>query len=134
MTQPPPPPANQPAPGYLRLHLQGNAMLSMITPSIAIDGYPVPVRYGENTIPVYPGQHVVAGQAQWMWTYGRAQHPFAVGPNEVAELWYAAPVLTFLDGRIGPQKQSIPGLVGLLTFFAAVLAVVFLSVFLLLLL
>ncbi len=129
-SQPPQQPDQQP-PGYLRLHLQGNVMVSMITPSVTIDGYPVNVSYGENTIPVHPGQHLLAAQAQWMWTYGQAQHPFAVGPGEVADLWYAPPALTFMKGAMGPQKQSIPGLVALFGILGGLVLLILLMVVLL---
>ncbi|GAA3683125.1 hypothetical protein GCM10022237_47300 [Nocardioides ginsengisoli] len=122
MSQLPPPPP--PPPGYLRLHLQGNRMLSMITPSIHIDGYPVPARYGENVYPVVPGQHAVAGHAQWMWRFGHATQAFQVAPGQTVDIFYAAPALTFLSGRIGFEKQRTPGLVALIALFAVLLLLV----------
>lgn len=82
----------------------------MITPSVHLDGQPVRVSYGENVIPVVPGQHRVDAHAQWMWEYGRAGGTFAVREGETAELWYAPPVLTFMKGAMGPHKQRIPGM------------------------
>jgi len=117
MSQPPPPP-----PGHLRLHLQGNRMLSMITPSVKINGWPVPARYGENVYPMPPGVHTVSGHAQWMWTYGQADQQFQVGPGQVVDVYYAAPALTFLRGAIGFEKQRSPGLLALVLILVAVLA------------
>jgi hypothetical protein len=122
MSQLPPPPP--PLPGYLRLHLQGNRMLSMITPSISIDGFPVAARYGENVYPVPPGQHAVAGHAQWMWRFGHATQPFQVAPGQVVDVFYAAPALTFLSGRMGFEKQRTPGLVPLILLLSALVLLV----------
>jgi hypothetical protein len=122
MTQPPLPP------GYLRLHLQGNALIGMITPSVRIDGYPVPVKYGENVVPVHPGPHTVSANGQWMWKYGHAEQQIQVGPGETADLWYAAPVLTFMKGAMGPTKQRVPGVLGLVGVPLVIVALVVLIV------
>lgn len=111
MSQLPPPPP--PPPGYLRLTVQGNRMLSMITPSMQIDGYPVPAQYGQNVFPVPPGPHRVSGHAQWMWRYGHAEQMVQVAPGQTVEVFYAAPALTFISGRIGFEKQRTPGLIPL---------------------
>jgi hypothetical protein len=123
MTHPPgPPPAAGPPlppPGYLRLTIQGNVLLSMVTPTVTVDGYRVPVRYGENVIPVVPGPHLVEGFGQWLWRYGQAEQQVTVFQGQVVELWYAAPALTFLKGALGPRPQRIPGLVGLVVGLSA---------------
>ena len=117
-------PVNAQPPAYVKLHLQGNMLLSMITPKVQIDGYPAPAKYGENLFPVAPGQHVVAAHAQWMWQYGKAQQPVALAPGETAELWYATPVLTFLPGAMGASKQRHPGMMILLLLCGVALAFV----------
>lgn len=117
--QPPPPP---PPPGYLRLTVQGNRMLSMITPSIQLDGYPVAAQYGQNVYPIAPGLHRVSGHAQWMWRYGHAEQQFQVAPGQTADVFYAAPALTFISGRIGFEKQRTPGLLALILILVAFLA------------
>ncbi len=66
-------PLAAPPPAYVRLHLQGNVLLSMITPKVLIDGHPAPAKYGENLYPVAPGPHLVSAHAQWMWQYGQAE-------------------------------------------------------------
>lgn len=109
-------PQQLPPPGFLKLNLQGNRFLGLITPTIKIDGYPVPAKYGENVFPVHPGQHLATGSAQWMWEYGQAQHPFVVGPGQTAELWYAAPLLTFMKGNMGTTKQKMGGMLGFVAF------------------
>lgn len=112
-----------PPPGFLLLHLQGNMMLSMITPTVRVDGQVVGAKYGENRIPVVPGQHRLDINAQWMWTYGQAGTEFAVREGETAELWYAAPMLTWIKGNLGPEKQKHPGLVGMIAFLTLVIVV-----------
>ena len=115
--QPPPPP---PPPGYLRVTVQGNRMLSMITPSIQIDGYPAPAQYGPNVYPVAPGVHQVAGYAQWMWRYGQAEQMVQVPPGQTVDVFYAAPALTFIRGRMGFERQRTPGLLALVLVLVAV--------------
>ncbi|KAB2811394.1 hypothetical protein ACIRN4_17455 [Pimelobacter simplex] len=122
MSQQPPPPPPPPPPGYLRLTVQGNFMLSMITPSIQLDGYPVAAKYGQNVYPVVPGVHQVAGYAQWMWRYGHAQQQFQVAPGQTVDVFYAAPALTFIGGRIGFEKQRTPGLLAMLLVLGGILA------------
>lgn len=106
MTAPPPPP-----PGYLRINLQGNRMLTMITPSVQVNGYPVPAQFGPNVVPMPPGVHTVSAHAQWMWSYGQASQQVQVAPGQTVDVYYAAPVLTFMRGAMGFTKQKVPGLV-----------------------
>ncbi len=111
-------------PGFVKLHLQGNMLISMITPKVQIDGFPAPSQYGENVYPVAPGPHTVSAHAQWMWQYGKAQEQVAPGPGETAELWYAPPVMTFMSGAMGRTKQSHPGLMILLLLCGVAIAFV----------
>ena len=97
-------------------------MLSLITPTVTLDGQRLPVRYGENRYPVVPGQHVLEAWCQWIWVYGRAQQPVTIAPTQTTELWYAAPALTVLPGSMGPHKQHHRGVVGLVLFLLALLA------------
>ena len=59
--------------GWLRLTLQGSAMTSsMITPTVLVNGWRVPVRYGENVIPVYAGPNRIDVSCQWLKRFGEA--------------------------------------------------------------
>lgn len=111
-------------PAYVRLHLQGNALLSMITPKVQIDGFPAPSKYGENLYPVAPGTHVVSANAQWMWTYGRAEEQVTLEPGQTAELFYATPAMTFLPGAMGTTKQRHAGMMILLLLCGVTAALV----------
>lgn len=107
---------------HIRLHVQGSIWTSsMLTPTVTINGHPVPASYGENLIPVYPGRCVVEAKAHWMRTYGHAAYTVDLGPGQVADVWYAAPMTQFQDGSMGPVKQSRKG-VGV---FVGILAVIF---------
>lgn len=117
-SQPPPPP-----PGYLRVNLQGNRMLTMITPSVQVNGYPVPAQFGPNVIPMPPGVHTVSAHAQWMWRYGQASQQVHVAPGQTVDVFYAAPVLTFMSGAMGPVKQKVPGLVPFVLLLVVLLLV-----------
>lgn len=117
-------PLAAPPPAYVRLHLQGNVLLSMITPKVLIDGQPAPAKYGENLFPVAPGPHVVSAHAQWMWQYGQAEQPVSLAPGETAEIYYATPVLTFLPGAMGPTRQKHPGMMVLLLLCGVAIAFV----------
>ncbi len=96
--------------GWVRLHLQGSALVSMITPTVLINGHPVPASYGENLLPVWPGPNTVAARSQWLWEYGKAAVTVDVAPGQVVDLWYAAPLSTFTSGSMGPTKQRHKGL------------------------
>jgi tetrahydromethanopterin S-methyltransferase subunit B len=53
--------------GMLHLTIQGSALTSsMIPPTVHLNGYPVPVRYGRNDIPVPAGPLHVAIYSQWI--------------------------------------------------------------------
>jgi hypothetical protein len=109
-------------PGRLRLHVQGTMLFSFVTPTVKLNHEFLPVKYGDNEFPVLPGQHQLHVYTDWIWKYGRVSRPVEVRTGDTVELWYAAPAVTFLAGRLGTSKQRHAGLVGLLLFFAAMIA------------
>ena len=116
--------------GTIRLTIQGSVMTSnMLTPTLRINGHPVPTRYGTQDIPVYPGPNHLDMEAQWMRTYGQAAIDTTVAPGQVVEVWYAAPLHQFTRGNIGFNKQPRPGmgcmlvLLGILALCAALVVV-----------
>lgn len=112
----------QAPPAYLKLTLQGNILLAMVTPSAYLDGQPLPVKYGENVFAIHPGDHLVAAHAQSFFAYGRAEQQISAEPGQVVELWYAPPAVTFLKGRMGATRQKIAGMTGFLVGIAAIVA------------
>ena len=117
---PPPPPAAQ---GMLCLTVQGSVLSNMLTPDVRINGWAVPVKYGANMIPVYAGANRVEVSAVWLRTYGRAQLDVQVPAGQQVNVFYALPWHTFIDGAIGYERQTRPGL-GVLLAIASLFVVV----------
>ena len=111
------PPLNQPPgnlpPGQLVMNFrQLSGMFQMgATPMLTIDQWQVPVRLGQNVIPIPPGRHLIQAKTQYLFAYGAAQTEIEVAPGQQVELFYAQPMLTFVKGAIGftPQKPPAMG-------------------------
>jgi hypothetical protein len=82
---------------------------SMVTPSVRINGYPMPARYGTQDIPVWAGPTRIDVETQWTKTYGQAAMQFDVAPGQVVDVFYAVPYHVFAKGAIGHAKQRRPG-------------------------
>ena len=103
-----PPPA---AVGYLRFHLQGAFLITTgIKPILTLNGTPVKVKYGENTIPLQPGRYVVEASQVWRSHHGHASYPITIEPGEVVDVWYAGPATLSHKGSIGPSEQQREGM------------------------
>lgn len=116
-------------PGEIVLTLQGSPLTSnMLTPTASIDGYPVPASYGANRFQVPPGRHTVSAYATWLVKYGQASYDVNVQPGESVSVFYAAPMMQFMKGAMGPTKQQRGGkwifAVVILVVIAIVVAVV----------
>jgi hypothetical protein len=129
-----PPPYQPPAPmGMLHLTIQGSSLTSnMIPPTVHLNGYPVPVRYGRNDIPVPAGPLRIGIYSQWILVYGKAMLDCTVLPNQVVPVFYASPYHQFASaGSIGHSKVkrngigAIFGLIGVV--FAAILLIILLA-------
>jgi hypothetical protein len=97
---------------FVRFHMQGSAATkNVITPTVRINGYPVPAHYGENYLEVHPGRNEISASARWLREYGQAAYVVDVAPGAVVDVWYAAPVSQFHKGAMGPVKQRTPGTV-----------------------
>ncbi len=108
MTQVPPP--QQPPLGYVDLTVQGSHMTSnIVVPKAWINGYPVRVQYGLNTVPVPAGPVRVDLNNQWMRTYGQASIEFPLHPGQRVPVFYAAPAHQFTTGSIGHQQVARKG-------------------------
>lgn len=96
--------------GWVHLVVQGNVMTSnMITPSVLLNGYPVPSRYGDNLYPVPPGRWRVDVHAQWLRRYGEASLEVDVAEGRTVRVFYAAPLHQWTDGAIGLERQPRKG-------------------------
>ncbi|HET6740515.1 MAG TPA: hypothetical protein VFH76_16330 [Kribbella sp.] len=120
-----------PAPGpmgLLQLTVQGSAMTSnMIPPTVHLNGYSVPVKYGRNDIPVPAGPLHIDIHAQWILTYGKAALDCTVQPNQAVPVFYASPYHQFSSGSIGHSPVKRKGIGGLFVLVAVVVAVVLLA-------
>ncbi|WP_134738116.1 hypothetical protein [Nocardioides sp. 503] len=107
---PQPTPAPDPSTGWLQLTLQGNVMTSgLIPPTVRINGYQVPTRYGLNTIPLPAGRWHVDVHGQWLRTYGQAALDVDLAPGQQVPVFYAMPYHQFTTGSIGFEKQKRKG-------------------------
>ncbi|WP_244929993.1 hypothetical protein [Nocardioides sp. W7] len=118
--QPPPPPT-----GWVALTVQGSWMTnSLIPPKVWMNGHPVPVRYGDNPVPVHPGRLRIDVRCTWLREYGQATIDIDVAPGQTVPVFYAAPLHQFSRGRIGPERQKRPGVLALVVTLSVVVAVI----------
>ena len=111
--------------GWLRLTLQGSVMTSsMITPAVVVNGWRVPVQYGENVIPVHAGPNRIDVSCQWLKKYGQATLVTMVPDGGQVAVYYAAPMHQFSRGAIGYEKQRRPGVLGFGLMLGVILLVV----------
>ena len=108
--------------GELRLHVQGSTLWAFVAPTVKLNHEFLPVKYGENVYPIVPGDHTLEIFGEWMWKYGKVSRPLEVRSGETVELWYAAPALTFLGGRLGETRQRHAGALGLVLFLVLAVA------------
>jgi hypothetical protein len=116
----------------LHLTIQGSSLTSnMIPPTVHLNGYPVPVKYGRNDIPVPAGPLHVDVYSQWMRIFGRAALDCTVLPNQVVPVFYASPYHQFASaGSIGHSKvkrNGIGALFGLLGVIFAGISLIILA-------
>jgi hypothetical protein len=96
--------------GTVRLTIQGNVLTSnAITPSVAVNGYRMPSRYGTQDLTVYAGRTRLDVHCQWMRQYGQASLDFVVAPGQIIEVRYASPWHQFARGNLGFAPQPRPG-------------------------
>lgn len=111
--------------GTLQLTIQGSALTSnLVPPTVQLNGYSVPVKYGRNDIPVPAGPLHIDVHSQWILTYGKAALDCTVQPNQVVPVFYASPYHQFTSGSIGHTKVKRKGLGTLLGIVGAIVAVV----------
>jgi hypothetical protein len=107
--------------GMLHLTIQGSVFTgTLVPPTVHLNGYKVPVKYGRNDIPVLAGPLRIDVHAQWMRTFGRASLDCTVLPNQAVPVFYALPYHQFASaGSIGHAKVDRKGLGVLLALIAA---------------
>nr|WP_257907453.1 hypothetical protein [Janibacter limosus] len=110
--------------GALMLTMQGSRVSAGLTPTVRIDGYPVPASFGPNFYPLRPGQHRVDVHAQWMRQYGRAAMGLDIREGQTVPGFYAVPWHQFTTGSMGHGKQSRKGLGVMIAIVAIVILII----------
>lgn len=119
----------QPPPGYgaVLLTMQGSALTATPnSPTVQIDGHPVPGTYGATLYPLRPGRHHVRLHMQWMRQFGQAEIPVDVVAGQTVPVYYAPPWHQFTTGSIGHHQQQRKGL-GVMVAIIAVTNLVLLA-------
>lgn len=111
---PPPPPGGGGGQSALALTLKYFPLawiFALITPKLFIDGQPVAVRWGQNMVPVSPGQHHVHIHVPYFLPprLGPADFTVSVAPGQTVELEYRAPMFNFSRGSLGAPPQKYNG-------------------------
>ncbi|GAA3334885.1 hypothetical protein GCM10020358_01000 [Amorphoplanes nipponensis] len=115
-TPPPPPPVpGHPGPTAIAVTTRYSwltFLLGLFKPYLAVNGQPVPARWGRTVVPVPPGQHHVHVHVPYLLPsrIGTADTVVPVHPGQVVEVEYRAPAIALLDGAIGPAPQKHRGL------------------------
>ena len=113
----------QPPPGYgaILLTMQGNALTSTPnSPTVRLDGYPVPGTYGTTFYPLVPGRHRIDLHMQWMRQFGQAGLEVEVVPGQTVPVFYGPPWHQFTTGSIGHEQQPRKGLGVMVAIIATV--------------
>ncbi len=101
---------------------------NMITPTVRLNGYTVPVRYGENVLPLPPGRWHIDVHARWLREYGQAGLDFDLAAGQTVPVFYAAPMHQFTTGAIGHVKQQRKGMVPFVLVMAFLLTMLLLLI------
>ncbi|MFC9893074.1 hypothetical protein ACFVMC_05230 [Nocardia sp. NPDC127579] len=130
-------PAPAPAPAPPGITVQADYewplfMLALSKPKIRINGQQVPnTRWGENHIPVGPGQYHLQVCTPWLFDMGPAQDQVVVADGQGVRYFYRPPAIIFINGALGQFPQKTPAILFLYIAWGAA-AVIFLLNFLLL--
>lgn len=89
-----------------------------VSPRAEINGQPVPLRWGVNHIPAWPGVHNIHIHMPWIWRYGKADITIDNTTAPAAPVYYAVPYSTFSNGAIGLAPVKNPGLLGFILVLA----------------
>ena len=84
---------------------------AFVTPRAEINGHPIELRWGPNTVAAPPGVHRIAIHMPWLWKFGRAEITVDNTAGPAPTVHYAMPWVNFGPGAIGLQPVSNPGLV-----------------------
>ncbi len=129
-------PMAPPAPGMGRLMIDCSYfwlawMLMFFKPQLTINGQPGPIlTWGKMPIDLPPGQHQIQIHVNYLWQVGSASAVIPVNAGQQIDVYYAAPVIVFMNGAIGPAPQKAPGMGLAIGVLAGTLALCFLIILL----
>ncbi len=87
-------------------------LLAITKPKIEINGQRVPnTKWGENHIPVGPGQYHLKVCTPWLFDMGPAQDQVMINEGQGVRYYYRPPAIIFLDGAMGQVPQKTPALI-----------------------
>jgi hypothetical protein len=113
-----------PQQGQLSIHTKYNwlsFMLSAFAPKATINGHPVSLSWGQNLLPAPVGRHEIEIWVPYLWKFGKASTAID-NTYGTPQLYYAAPVWTWMRGAIGTSEVKSPGLTGAWIFYGLVIA------------
>ena len=106
-------------------------LLAITKPKILVNGQQVPnTRWGQNHIPVGPGQYHVKVTTPWLLDMGPANVTAAIQEGQGARFYYKPPAIIFLNGAIGPVPQKTPGAVFIYITWAFAALIILLNILL----
>ncbi|QIZ34261.1 hypothetical protein [Saccharopolyspora sp. ASAGF58] len=85
-------------------------MLMFFKPQVTINGQPGPIlTWGKTPVDLPPGQYQIGIHVNYLWRVGEATAVIPVNAGQQVDVHYAAPVIVFMNGAIGPTPQKAPG-------------------------
>lgn len=92
----------------------------LVSPNARINGYVVPLQWGQNVIPAHPGVHHVEVYIPWLWDQGKAHISVDNTHQPAPPIYYAMPFTNFSKGAIDFAPVKNPGVVGMVLLLAVV--------------
>jgi len=86
---------------------------ALVRPQAELNGHPVNLQWGPNTIAAPPGRHHIVISMPWLWKFGRAEITVDNSAGPAPTVYYAMPWVNFGPGAIGLQPVSSPGVLWL---------------------
>lgn len=91
-------------------------MLAGFAPKATINGHPVNLSWGENVIPAPAGQHLIEIWVPYLWKFGKASLTVD-NTGGAPQVYYAAPVWTWMRGALSTSEVKSPGITGAWIFY-----------------
>jgi hypothetical protein len=85
----------------LTIVTKGLPLGTWVRPQATINGYPVSLTWGSNTIGIAPGVHQVDIWMPWLWRFGQAAITVDNRYDPAPAVYYATPWVNFGAGAIG---------------------------------